>query len=256
MKKIIVSILLCLLVFGASAQNDEVFEIVEYNPQYIGGEEAMRSFIDEKMVYPASAIEEEKEGTVIIEFIVEKDSSLSNIKAVKSFDDDCAAEAVRIVKMMKWAAGKQRGKPVRVKCRIPVRFRLADRAGRELPPPIPPPMPEPKQLKKDSTGEVFEIVEQIPEYPGGQEAMYKFISKKLKYPKAARKKGVEGTVFVQFVVDKEGNVTRAKVIKDIGEGCGQAALDVVNKMPKWQPGMQRGKPVAVMYRLPFKFRLK
>lgn len=246
MKKIIASILLCLSFFGASAQNDEVFEIVEYNPQYIGGDEAMRSFIDEKMVYPASAIEDEKEGTVIVEFIVEKDSSLSNIKTIKSFDDDCAAEAVRIVKMMKWAAGKQRGKPVRVKWRIPVKFRLADRAGRELPPPMPPPIPEPNKQEKDSIGE------KMPEYIGGELARQKFIAKNLVYPPNIE--GLKsGTIKVEFIVETDGTVSNVKILKSFNADFSAEFVRVI-KLMKWIPGEQRGKKVRVKMRMPFKIR--
>lgn len=100
------------------------------------------------------------------------------------------------------------------------------------------------------------LVETMPEYPGGEKAMYKFISKKLKYPKKARRKEIEGRVYVQFIIDKKGNVTKAKVLKGIGYGCDKEALRVVNKMPKWKPGTQRGKPVPVKFTLPFSFKLK
>lgn len=101
-----------------------------------------------------------------------------------------------------------------------------------------------------------DLVETMPEYPGGNEALYKFIGKHLKYPKKAHKKGIEGKVYVQFVIDKEGNVTNAKVLKGIGFGCDEEALRVVNKMPKWKQGTQRGKPVPVVFTLPFSFKLK
>lgn len=99
-------------------------------------------------------------------------------------------------------------------------------------------------------------VESLPKYPGGDAEMYKFIGKHLKYPKKARRKGIEGMVIVQFTVDKEGNVTDPKVLRDIGYGCGEAALKVVKKMPKWTPGTQRDKPVPVRMTLPLKFKLE
>lgn len=99
------------------------------------------------------------------------------------------------------------------------------------------------------------MVEKMPEYPGGNEAMYKFINKKLKYPRQARKNGIEGKVFIQFVIDTDGSVIDAKILKDIGYGCGEAALKVVNKMPKWKPGTVQNKPVKVAFTLPFTFKL-
>lgn len=113
-----------------------------------------------------------------------------------------------------------------------------------------------KVTEQEEVDELPILVEKKPEYPGGEAAMYKFIDKHIKYPKKARKEGIEGIVYVQFIIDKEGNITKAKVIKGIGYGCDEEALRVVNKMPKWTPGTQRGKPVQVTFTLPFNFKLK
>lgn len=90
--------------------------------------------------------------------------------------------------------------------------------------------------------------------------MLEYIYKNLKYPAIARENGIEGQVVLQFVVDKDGSVTDAKIVRDIGAGCGEAAQLVVegmNKMStKWTPGKQRGRPVRVLYTLPVKFKLE
>lgn len=86
--------------------------------------------------------------------------------------------------------------------------------------------------------------------------MLKFIYDNIQYPGIARENGVEGTVVVQFVVEKDGSITDVKVIRDIGAGCGAEAMRVVNKMPKWNPGKQRGRPVRVQFNLPVKFKLE
>lgn len=126
MKKIIVSILLCLSVFGAKAQTDTmVYETVEKMPSYVGGEEARQKFIAENLVYPKTT--SERVGSkIIVEFIVEVDSSVSEVKTIKSFDDGFGAELVRIVKLMKWIPGEQRGKKVRVKMRMPIIIELQE----------------------------------------------------------------------------------------------------------------------------------
>lgn len=103
---------------------------------------------------------------------------------------------------------------------------------------------------------VFMVVETMPEFPGGEKEMYKFIIKQLEYPRIAREEGIEGKVFVQFVVNKEGKVTKAKVLRGIGYGCDREALRVVKKMPRWKPGTQQGKRVSVVFTLPFDFKLK
>lgn len=107
-----------------------------------------------------------------------------------------------------------------------------------------------------TTNTTFTVVEQMPEYPGGQDAMIQFIEDNLHYPKQAVKKGVDGSVIVNFIVDKEGHITRAKVLKGIGELCDAEALRMVNSMPDWQPGKQQGVPVNVSINLPINFQLK
>jgi protein TonB len=101
----------------------------------------------------------------------------------------------------------------------------------------------------------FVNVEQMPEYPGGQREMQKFIAANLKYPVIASEMGVQGTVVVQFVVGRDGKIGSIKVLRGIGSGCDEEAIRVLQKMPAWSPGRQGGKPVLVYYTLPFKFVL-
>lgn len=111
-------------------------------------------------------------------------------------------------------------------------------------------------LKEESDEDViFTVVEQQAEFDGGFEAMAKFIGKNMKYPAQARRMGVEGSVFVSFVVDKEGNISDPQVIKGISADCDKEAIRVVKAMPPWKPGKQNGKPVKSRFVLPIKFRL-
>ena len=103
---------------------------------------------------------------------------------------------------------------------------------------------------------VFVVVEKSPEFPGGNDSLYAFIGRNIKYPEMAKKNKIEGRVFVTFVVEKDGQVSSAKILRDIGGGCGEEALRVVNSMPKWKPGTQRGNPVRVQFNLPVMFKLK
>ena len=103
---------------------------------------------------------------------------------------------------------------------------------------------------------VFVVVEKSPEFPGGNDSLYAFIGRNIKYPEAAKKNKIEGRVFVTFVVEKDGQVSSAKILRDIGGGCGEEALRVVNSMPKWKPGTQRGNPVRVQFNLPIMFQLQ
>lgn len=98
--------------------------------------------------------------------------------------------------------------------------------------------------------EIFTVVESMPEYPGGPEEMMRFIAQNIKYPPIARESGIQGRVFVNFVVEPNGSVSNVKVLRGIGGGCDEEAIRVVQSMPKWTPGRQRGKAVRVSFNLP------
>ena len=115
---------------------------------------------------------------------------------------------------------------------------------------------EVQEEEEEKEDEIFQVVEQDPEFPGGIEALYKFIQSNLKYPQLAKENNIEGRVFVQFVVEKDGSVSNVKAARDIGGGCGNEAVRVVKSMPKWAPGKQRGKAVRAAYTLPVVFKLQ
>ena len=103
---------------------------------------------------------------------------------------------------------------------------------------------------------VFDIVEQMPEYPGGQAALFEFISKNVKYPEDAVKKKVEGKVFVTFVVDTDGKITDVSLLRKVFPSLDAEAIRVISGMPNWIPGKQKGQVVRVKYTVPIMFRLK
>ena len=102
----------------------------------------------------------------------------------------------------------------------------------------------------------FTVVEYMPSFPGGDAELYKYLSKNIKYPKIAKQNGLEGKVFVQFVVNEDGSITDVQVMRDVGGGTGAEAVRVIKSMPKWTPGKQRGKPVKVRYTVPVNFKLQ
>lgn len=107
----------------------------------------------------------------------------------------------------------------------------------------------------EKADEIFDVVENSPEFPGGMEAWNKYLSSNLKYPTQARRMGVEGTVYVVFVVNTDGSIQDVELLRGIGGGCDEEALRVVAGAPKWTPGKQRGRPVRVRMRLPIRFKL-
>lgn len=104
--------------------------------------------------------------------------------------------------------------------------------------------------------EVFTVVEDMPSFPGGDNEFYKFLAKNIKYPAEAQKKGIEGRVYLSYVVEKDGSLSEIKILRGIGYGLDKEAIRVVQSMPKWIPGEQRGQVVRVQYNLPIKFSLK
>lgn len=107
--------------------------------------------------------------------------------------------------------------------------------------------------QKITPGNVQEV---FPKFPGGNEALVSYLSENLTYPKEAARKGIQGRVYISFIVNKEGKVTEATILKGIGYGCDEEALRVVNEMPDWMPATVNGEPVPVKYNLPVAFMLK
>jgi len=221
---------------------DPVFTVVEVDAEYVGGEKARLAFLNENLKYPEEARKAGVQGGVYVTFIVEKDGSLTDVKVVNGIGYGCDEEAVRVIKMMpNWIPGKQRGKPVRVQFNLPFRFTLDSKSAKEE---------KPKQVTYVS------IVDDMPEYEGGEKAKMQFLNENIKYPEEARKNGIQGLVYVNIVVEKDGSITGVKIERGIGGGCDEEAVRVIKLMPNWIPGKERGEPVRVQFNLPIKFTLE
>lgn len=233
--------------------NDSVYQIVEEMPQFPGGEQAMMKYIAENVKYPEDAKEKNQSGRVFLSFVVEKDGRVDDVKVLKSVCESVDNEAVRVVKAMpNWKPGKQKGKPVRVSYCLPITFKLNNS---EMEEPVKKSNVSRADMTPDKNG-VYQICEEMPEFPGGEQAMFDFVANNVVYPQEARDKEIEGRVFVRFIVEKDGSVSDVKVAKGIGGGCDEEAVRVVKAMPKWKPGKQDGKPVRVNFTMPFFFKLQ
>lgn len=110
--------------------------------------------------------------------------------------------------------------------------------------------------EEDVEETIYVVVEEEPDFPGGMEALLKYLQDNIQYPQLAKENNITGKVFVTFVVEKDGRVTQVKLLRDIGGGCGNEAMRVVKAMPKWKPGKQQGRPVRTQFNLPVVFNLR
>ncbi len=108
---------------------------------------------------------------------------------------------------------------------------------------------------EEEEAQIFTVVESMPGFPGGEAARINYLNKNIKYPQMARESGIQGRVFVTFVVEKNGKVTDVRVLRGIGGGCDEEAVRVIKNMPDWNAGKQRGKPVRVQFNMPILFKL-
>ena len=102
---------------------------------------------------------------------------------------------------------------------------------------------------------IFVVVEDIAEFPGGEDSMYAFIAQNLVYPTKALEDSITGTVFVSFVIEKDGKLSNIKILRDIGGGCGDAVVELMRKMPRWKPARQSGSTVRCLFNLPIRFQI-
>lgn len=248
---------------------EEVFQVVENMPEFPGGNTELMKFLAKNIKYPAETQQKGEQGRVMVQFVVGKDGKLSDIKIMRSISPTLDAEAIRVIKAMPtWKPGTQRGQAVAVKYTIPISFRLQGSKGDDKPVASDIQVvsvtkannenskPIPTDPVKDSNGEeVFMVVEKMPEFPGGTAELMKFLQQNIKYPEQARKDSIQGRVIVQFTIKKTGEVSNTTVIRSVSPELDAEAIRVINAMPLWTPGEQKGEPVNVKFTLPIQFRL-
>lgn len=240
----------------AEKQEEKIFVIVEKMPEFQGGKDAQIKFMATNIKYPQEARKAGIQGMVYVTYVVEKDGSITDVRVLRGIGGGCDEEAVRVINTMpNWMPGTQRGEPVCVQFNLPIRF-ILDGDGvsknKETTVFAYSVVEKTPQLVNE---QVFSVVEEMPEFKAQEMTLIEFLSTNIKYPAVARKEGIEGTVFVTFIVEKDGSLNDIKLLRGIGGGCDQEAMRVV-KLLSFTPGKQKGKEVAVQYNLPIKFSLK
>ncbi|MEM9544756.1 MAG: TonB family protein [Bacteroidota bacterium] len=274
--------------------NDPIFKVVEEMPRFPGCEtmsvsvrekddcakSKMLEYIYNNLKYPTTAKIHSVEGIAVIQFVVERDGSISNGTILRDIGEGCGEEALRVINNMpKWIPGKQKGKEVSVKFTLPIRFNLTnDNPSDGLNSTV---------TDESATGEssnkakikntsnvesdaIFKVVEEMPRFPGcetddmssdkkeecAKGNLLNFIYGNLKYPKEAKENGVEGMVIIQMIIEKDGTVSSTQILREPGFGTGIEAKRVIDMMPKWIPGKQKGQNVRVQYLIPIKYKLE
>ena len=218
--------------------NEQVFTVVEKMPSFPGGDAELLKYIATNIKYPKESQDNGEQGRVICSFIVGRDGSVNNPEVLRGVTPLLNEEAVRVINTMpRWNPGMQRGKAVAVKYTVPITFRL-------------------KSPVEEAKEETLTVVDVMPQYPGGDRELFKFIAQSIKYPTDAQEAGVQGRVICSFVVDKKGNIVEPKIIRGIDPSLDAEALRVIGMMPRWTPGRQDGKAVRVLYTVPITFRLQ
>lgn len=242
--------------YGASddvnKDDDPVQSVVEKDPEFPGGRNELMAFLRKNIKYPKEAVQNKIQGTVFVQFIVGSNGKIRNAKILRGINNYCDEEALRVVNMMpNWNPGIEKGKKVSVMFQIPVKFQLTNgqmmkqKAENEY-----------TNLSSSNKDNLLLTPDEKPKFPGGLDALLKFLQKSIRYPIEAQKNKMEGTVFVQFIVQKTGEVKNAKIVRGVCKSLDEEAIRVVYLMPAWTPGKKDGKPINTSFAIPIKFQLQ
>ena len=226
-------------------------KILDNTPMFCGGCQKLLEFIETNLVYPQEAIDAGIEGKVYVGFYIEKDGAISDAQVLRGIGYGCDEEALRVIGLMpKWIPGKQRGQCVRVRYMLPIKFELSNHV--EKPVLYEYVAPEVGEVENYDMVDVYTIVEQKPEFPGGQEALDKYIKENYKFAEILNEYQIDvsGRIFVYFIVETDGSISNVKVLRGLEEHFDEEAVRVVKSMPHWIPGKQNGQPVRVAFTLP------
>lgn len=202
-------------------------------PSFPGGNRALDAFLEENLKYSKSDVKGSKEARVNIDFVVNTDGSLSYIGIKRSVNSKLDTEALRVVDLMpKWNPGTNNGLPVAVYYVQPIIFK-----------------------GKESNSSYPKVRNRAPMFPGGEGCLDDFIEKHMEYPLSAKNDGVEGRVFVDFIVNANGKISDVNVLKSVDYRLDEEAVRIVSNMPKWNSGINKGQSVAMRCAIPIDFSL-
>ncbi len=226
------------------------FENVDKIPEFSNGGETIHEWLDKNLIYPKECKDKKIEGSVYVNYIVERDGKLSNIHSTQAAHPALEKEAIRVIGLMpKWKPAVHEGKTVRCKYRTPIMFLIKGEKRT---------ISQPNKAEKVTTTneeKIYDKVDKNAEYPGGTEALMKFIMTNLKYPETCRKEGIQGRVVIKFVVNTDGSIVDMEEVRSPHADLTAEAMRVIKMMPKWTPATVGGKTIRSRFNLPVMFRL-
>ena len=239
---------------------------------FVGGEDALRGYLSRNISYPESARTRNSQGQVSLSLTIGRDGSVCDVKLLKSSGDESLDnEAVRVANMMsKWNPAYEDGTPIRSYFMLSVVFELQPDVWYDefcYSQSTDAPKGEFKMVSHAKKSEGYdsdyaeeEAIEMTPdkkaEFPGGIQALYRYLSENIHYPTVSLNNGSQGTTILRFVVEKDGSITNVEVIKSSRDiFLDKEAVRVVEAMPKWSPGKMKGVPVRSYFVLPVKFTI-
>lgn len=218
----------------------DIFESADVEPSFPGGMGVFYNFLAKTIRYPAEDRKNNITGKVFVQFVVEKDGAVTNVKSLRAPSEGLGNEAVRAISLSpNWIPGKMGSNAVRVQYTVPVNFTLND-GTTDL---------------QSQTDKIYEAVDTEPAPVGGMQSFYQFLASEIRYPAEDRKNNITGKAFVVFVVEKDGSLSNIKAIRAPSESIGKEAVRAISLSPKWTAGTQNGKPVRVQYTVPVNFTL-
>ncbi len=266
----------CAPMAASAAQPSPLTIRVERMPQYPGGEQAMREFVEANLRYPAAT--GCPAGKVVVQVLVGVDGRVADAQVLRSLTPECDAEALRVASMLQYEPGRANGGEAEFYQEVAINFALTAAAQPQQLQPEPKSQPEvaadhsvpvaqaaelskpavqeqPKQAKVSPVGQpqVEETLDQAPRYPDGEQALVTFLRRSLSYPSKARKERAEGRVLVRFTIDERGNVGSVRVLESAHPLLDAEAVRVVRLLPRFSPARHGGEYVKSHMRIPFTF---
>lgn len=222
---------------------DKIYENPTVAPVFPGGDVELYRYISRNMRYPEEAARQNIQGRVVLQFVIEKDGSVGDVKIIRGTHPLLDEEAIRVIKTLpKFIPGKENGEPVRVWFSMPLTFKLQGEPSR-----------------KNSEAVTLDPAKtEAPTYPGGEPKLYEFLARNIRYPEEAVVNNVQGTVTVGFTIEKDGSLTEFRVLDNPtkSEALANESLRVAKLLPKFIPAKYEGKPVRFAYTLPISYKMR